>query len=168
MKRLLILAALAVVAFAPAAGANSSVNQTGCHHGASDQPCKPDPQPDHGNDCSNPSGGNQDHCPDTSTTTTTATAPAPVTTTTTDPAPSTLGTPASTSTTMAGPSTSAPPATSGDPTLRRCDSIELCPPATATAPASTELPMTGAGDIVLMVWGAGFLGLGLILLRASR
>ena len=59
---MLITATVGLLAMTGSAHANNSVNHTGCHHGKSNKPCRPDPQPTHGHDCDNRSGGNQDHC----------------------------------------------------------------------------------------------------------
>src|SRR5262245_15400299 len=60
-----------------------------CEHGNSGQPCKPDPQPEHGQDCDEhgpfEGGVNEDHCLPTTTTTPTTTTPTTTTPTTTTP-----------------------------------------------------------------------------------
>ena len=64
---------------------SSPPGQGECEHGNSGQDCKPDPQPEHGQDCDehgpNEGGVNEDHCLSTTTTTT----PSTSTTTTTTP-----------------------------------------------------------------------------------
>ncbi|MEI2779026.1 MAG: hypothetical protein V9G19_24275 [Tetrasphaera sp.] len=74
-RRIVRLAAAAALAFgsvgvtattAFADPGNSHSNQEdGCTHGNSGQPCRPDPQPNHGKDCDvhgNWGGVNEDHC----------------------------------------------------------------------------------------------------------
>ena len=64
---------------------SSPPGQGECEHGNSGKECKPDPQPEHGQDCEehgpNQGGVNEDHCLSTTTTTT----PSTSTTTTTTP-----------------------------------------------------------------------------------
>lgn len=58
-----------------------------CNHGNSNQPCKPDPQPEHGKDCDphgNNGGVNEDHCLSTTTGSTTTTTNSTTDTTTTN------------------------------------------------------------------------------------
>lgn len=64
-----IVAALIVFGFAAAAAGDppgSPPGQGECQHGNSGQECRPDPQPDHGQDCEehgpNEGGVNEDHC----------------------------------------------------------------------------------------------------------
>ena len=62
-----------------------------CSHGNSDQDCRPDPQPEHGQDCEDHgvAQGNEDHCApvDTTPTETTPTETTPTETTPTEPTP---------------------------------------------------------------------------------
>jgi hypothetical protein len=62
IRFVLAILGLALVFSAPALADPVPPPNADCHHGNSDQPCRPDPQPSHGNDCTNLSGGNQDHC----------------------------------------------------------------------------------------------------------
>jgi hypothetical protein len=110
MRRSLMLALLVltlaagVAASLAVAGGPPDPPNLDCHHGNSGKPCRPDPQPGHGNDCSNPSGGNQDHCAGESTTSgTTSTGSSTISTTSTS---STGSTSTSRSTTTATTSTS--------------------------------------------------------------
>ena len=79
---ILMLAAGALLLVQGVGTAKPGTGQGPCHHGGSNKPCRPDPQPSHGKDClhhggngknshANPTGnghGNQDHClPGTST-----------------------------------------------------------------------------------------------------
>ena len=64
-----VLAAMAVMVLAVSASAgNGSSTPPGwdpCGHGATNKPCRPDPQPDNGKDCEhhgNHGGVNEDHC----------------------------------------------------------------------------------------------------------
>jgi len=122
-----VLSTMAVVGgFAVArAAAPSPPGQNPCSHGNSGKPCRPDPQPEHGQDClphGNHGGENEDHCegstatePTTTTpTTTTPTTPTTPTTTTTTTAPSPTGTtpttpnPTTPASTVPGSTTTAP------------------------------------------------------------
>lgn len=151
MKRMFALSALLLVALAPAAWASNPQHPDGCH-GANEVPCRPDPQPTHGADCTR----SDDHSCSSTTS-------APSTTSTSSPAPS--GTTTTTVTTEAGGdgspltmTTSSPPTTATtqpaspyttSTLTRACDSIQLCPPAAAV----TELAHTGAGTDILVGLG---------------
>jgi len=68
MKRtvaILALAAGSVLLLQGVTAASPGIGQGPCHHGNSNKPCRPDPQPSHGKDCQQHGkngGGNQDHC----------------------------------------------------------------------------------------------------------
>lgn len=72
MKRILIVASLVSIGVLAATGIASANPPEGgppgqgeCDHGNSQQSCKPDPQPSHGQDCDehgNHGGVNEDHC----------------------------------------------------------------------------------------------------------
>lgn len=147
MKRFFVVAALAVVAFAPAAWASNPNHPDGCH-GETSVPCRPDPQPTHGADCTH----SDDHsCEVTPSTSTTTTDPAPTTTTTTVTAPPITTT---TTTQTGAPTTTTSTAAPTTSTLRRCDSLQLCPPVTPVPATSvTELAHTGAGTDILVGLG---------------
>src|SRR4029079_18538340 len=87
---------------------SSPPGQGECEHGNSGQECKPDPQPEHGQDCDEhgpkEGGVNEDHCLSTTTTTTPSTS-----TTTTTPSTSTTTTTTSTTTTTTPDCTEAHP-----------------------------------------------------------
>jgi len=119
MKRaLLLLGALALLAGGIAVAALATPPAGGppgqgeCEHGNSGSSCKPDPQPDHGQDCDehgNHGGVNEDHClPDE--TTPTDTTPTDTTPTDTTPTDTTPTTPTTTTPTETTPTTEAPPA----------------------------------------------------------
>jgi hypothetical protein len=64
----------AVGIFAGLAVGGTPPGQDPCSHGATNKPCKPDPQPNHGKDClhhGKKGGVNEDHCLGTTTGTTT-------------------------------------------------------------------------------------------------
>ncbi|HEX5468410.1 MAG TPA: hypothetical protein VFW80_05125 [Gaiellaceae bacterium] len=79
MRKLFVMAALGlllaagVTAAAFATPGNNNPGSPGgtCSHGASDKPCKDDPQPAHGQDCDDHgvAHGNEDHCAPGDTTT---------------------------------------------------------------------------------------------------
>ena len=68
MKRTVAILAMAAGAVFLVQGVTAAAPGIGggpCHHGNSNTPCKPDPQPSHGKDClkhGNHGGENQDHC----------------------------------------------------------------------------------------------------------
>ena len=88
---------------------SSPPGQGECEHGNSGQECKPDPQPEHGQECDehgpNEGGVNEDHCLSTTTTTT----PSTSTTTTTPSTSTTTTTPSTSTTTTTTPCTEAHP-----------------------------------------------------------
>lgn len=142
-KFLLILIPIgALLGLSGVASANNSINHTGCHHGNSEKPCKPDPNPDHGHDCDNKSGGNQDHCHSTTTTTqppTTTTTEHESTTTTTEPSETTTTTaPIITTTTTSAPTTT----TTGQPVTTTTALPGVTTTTTTAPPAVTILPPT--------------------------
>jgi large repetitive protein len=79
MRKALVMAALGLLLAAGVAAAalatpgNGNPGSPGgtCSHGASDKPCKDDPQPEHGQDCDDHgvAHGNEDHCAPGGTTT---------------------------------------------------------------------------------------------------
>lgn len=172
MKRLLALSSLMLVALAPAAYASNPNHLGGCH-GANDVPCRPDPQPTHGNDCTR----SDDHSCDTTTTT----APEPTTSTTATSTTTTTTTPTAMPTTTttfdsSTPSTTSPGGSQGPPpagaTAATCpDGLGFqlvtappCPSISPLSPASrtTELPRTGTDWL-----GLGMLGVSLIVLGVA-
>ena len=68
MKRTVAILAMAAGALFLVQGVTAASPGIGggpCHHGNSNKPCKPDPQPSHGKDClkhGKHGGENQDHC----------------------------------------------------------------------------------------------------------
>ncbi len=171
--------------------------KTDCHHGNSNKPCRPDPQPTHGKDCTHPSKGNpaginQDHCtggvPSTTTTTlpetTTTTLPTvnPPTTTTTVPILTPPGTSTPVSPIPNTPITTDPvtPSThcvtpDGYPYTTSYDTcpLPIVPTVTTVVPVQpiTALPHTGAASDILALVGVFCLGAGgacLLLRRAMR
>jgi hypothetical protein len=152
VKKLLLLVPLAALAFASAAWAHDA--RPDCH-GANEVPCRPDPQPTHGNDCTK----SEDHrccdslelCPPVTTTT------EPSTTSTSTPAPSGATTTTATrTTTMASVPITATPTTTATPS-------------TTSTSTPTELPMTGAATTTLLFLGAWLIlgGLAALLIGAT-
>lgn len=121
--------AVALVATQPPTNPGSPGDD--CSHGNSGKPCKPDPQPGHGQDCEDhgKARGNEDHCLDTTTETTTTETTTETTTTTTD-------TTTDTTTTTAPPSTET---TTDTPTQTTTE-----PPTTTTEPPGTTTPGPGS------------------------
>lgn len=150
--------------------------QDGCDHGNTSKPCRPDPQPDHGQDCvehGNHGGINEDHCLVTTTTTrpnettTTTTAPPATTTTTTQP-PTTVTTEPPVSDT---PPTTSPPAVVSHncvtPDGYPYSAAECLPAATPEAAAKDTLPRTGSSGLLLLI-GLGSVILGFALRRFAE
>lgn len=154
------LVAVAVLGSANGAAANNSENQTGCHHGNSNKPCKVDPQSEHGNDCTNPSGGNQDHCADT-TTTTVSTQPSTSTT---------ISTVTTSSTAPAAPTTTTSVvSTTGEQILVTVPSEASPSDSHVEIPIPlTELPATGGADGTLAMFGILLMGVGITLRNIFR
>lgn len=167
IRRIVVLSALAVVAFAPAAFAAPHHEELdGCDHGATSKSCRPDPQPEHGKECDKHGrhgGVNEDHC----ATTTTITTPLPTTSTTSAPSPVA---PTTTSTTASSSSTTTAPATPSTSSLRRqSPSFVAGPSATTGAPTTaTELAHTGLGTTLLIFAGAWLLIGGVITLALAQ
>jgi hypothetical protein len=113
-----------------------------CSHGNSDKPCKPDPQPEHGQDCDDHgrARGNEDHCGPGETTTSTTTETTPTTTTTPTTSTVPTGTTPTTPATETAPETTPTPSTETGPP----SGGESNPPVTETTPTTvpTEVPGT--------------------------
>jgi hypothetical protein len=147
MKRLaLVLVALTAMLLAVPAYASNPNHPTGCH-GANNVPCRPDPQPTHGDDCTHSDDHSCEVTTSTTTTrppsTTTSTLPTP-TTITTKPAPLPLST---TSTTQASLTTTTAPPVNPSATAAAAS------PTAAPSTTPTELASTGAGTDVLIGLG---------------
>lgn len=172
MKSIIALALFAVLAFGLgsvvyADPPSSPPGQGECNHGNSNKPCKPDPQPDHGEDCEehgpNEGGVNEDHCasvtpvpptetpvPPTETPVPPTETPVPPTSTPVPPTntpvpPTATPTPALTPTTVPPTSTSVPPTnTSVPPTA-----TPIPPTATTFVPPAQPFvpPSTGDGGL---------------------
>ena len=160
-----------------------------CSHGNSDQDCKPDPQPGHGQECDDHgnASGNEDHCDDVTTTTTpttteTTTTPNDTTTstvTTTTPTTQTGTTPpAATPATAPLPPAaagSAPSPTSNPPVTKPELEAELAEQVKGADAGRTshargnpgELPFTGFPAWALALMGSLMLGTGLGLRRLA-
>ena len=152
MKKFLVILAMVASASLPVIAASATPpteppGQGECEHGNSGQECKPDPQPEHGEDCEehgpNEGGVNEDHCLSTVPPTT-----SPPPTTTEPPAPCDEDQ----DVTIADeddedcipPTTTAPPPTT---TVPPCEDEEIvdqddCPPTTTVPPTTTEPPTT--------------------------
>lgn len=182
-----LLVALTVSLGALAAAADPPVGgppgQGECEHGNSGQECKPDPQPEHGQECEehgpNEGGVNEDHCLPTTTTTvttvpSTTTAPPTTTTTTVTSPPTTTTAPPTTTTTETATTTTvppvvsdAPPGTTDSPPVSSGPDDKSQPPRGGSPDSGipSKLAQTGAvtdglilGAIFLFVLGAAFLG----------
>lgn len=146
----------ALIAIPSAAFADHHEEQDGCDHGATSQPCRPDPS-DNGKDCDvhgNHGGINEDHCQTDETTTTTSISTTTSTTVSLDTTSTTTGT--APSTTMPAPATFSTPEQPGQKTA-------VAPLTTAIAlPVSTtELPHTGWDAGLLFVIGTALVLAGL-------
>lgn len=171
MRKLLIggmlAATLWMLAYVPAYGDSPSGGPPGqgeCQHGNSGQECKPDPQPEHGQDCEehgpNEGGVNEDHClPTTSATTSTVTTP-PTTTSVTEPPPPVTTTsepPPVTSTTTAPATTTSvvvpTPTNSHTPPTTHVGNSDEGSRTPSEAPSSPpdRLAFTGVEDIIPIV-----------------
>ena len=188
MRKWLLMIAAAATLAVPSAVAFADQppappGQGECEHGNSGQECKPDPQPEHGQDCEEhgpfEGGVNEDHCLLTTTTTVTTTSAPPVTTVTTTSTPvesvSTTTTAAesttSTTTTVAPTSTTTTTTSPTQPVPTNTGSKK--PPAgttrKVTQPSTKGLAFTGFEDVVPLGFGAlGLFTLGSGLLYAGR
>jgi len=164
----LLLVVAGALAIAAPANASNPNHELGCQ-GSNNVPCRPDPQPTHGNDCSR----SDDHSCSTTTTTpqptTTTTARViPITTTTTlAPLPSLIihtdPKPSTTSTTLTTTSAQAlVPPSIGSTTTTSPES-----PSSATT-NTTQLAATGAGSKALTILGLWFVIGGLVALGFGK
>ena len=160
MSNLLKLAAIAAIITAVFVFSYNVVNADPppgndgeCTHGQSDQPCRPDPQPDNGKDCEehgNNPDGNEDHC-------------GPIETPTEEPSPTVTPDPSSTPTPdptisptpPVNPTTTpAPTTTPVTPTTPPDDAVTPQAPEQPSQPVTPQLavapPLTGDGGLLDM------------------
>jgi hypothetical protein len=153
-----------------------------CSHGNSNQDCRPDPQPGHGQECDDHgnASGNEDHCDQTATTTTTTTTETTTTTTTsTTPAntnPGSSGTPSTPPTNGpsspsggSGPSSTPPPVTKPELQNELANQVKKSRVGgvSHTPARPGELPFTGFPAWALAIIGSLMLATGLGLRRLA-
>lgn len=114
-----------------------------CSHGNSNKPCKPDPQPSHGQDCLDHgvARGNEDHCSPAPGTTTTTTS----TTTTEQTTPDTSTDQTTTGATTTPPVTTTASTTTTDDASFDVTTTQTTPVTTTTTPPRTVPPTTTNG-----------------------
>jgi hypothetical protein len=149
------------VALATATEETPSEQLDGCDHGASEKPCRPDPQPDRGKDCEvhgrvkvggSVGGINEDHCSSVTTTTTVLETTTTTTTETTD-----------VTVTEVPVAPVEPVVTSSAPVLPAAVAAQE---GITTTPAT--LPFTGAASGLLAGLGFGMVAIGTLVRRYTK